>query len=175
MVKKNSYTELYIEKSSKMPVVSGIVDAYIKDFKTIVDCLNHRNGVQFDALNQLRGTILDSHSPIKDGKVIKQLCKYCYLAVEIREDLELDFELVSHYLSKIIDLLQQDTSLTKSAKLVDLLGQVSRLTDREEISREIEPLKEILEEAVYAAMAALQMDANIQLYRLNEEFMAQYQ
>ena len=87
----------------------------------------------------------------------------------------MDFELVSHYLSKIIDLLQQDTSLTKSAKLVDLLGQVSRLTDREEISREIEPLKEILEEAVYAAMAALQMDANIQLYRLNEEFMAQYQ
>jgi hypothetical protein len=87
----------------------------------------------------------------------------------------LDFELVSHYLSKIIDLLQQDTSLTKSAKLVDLLGQVSRLTDREEISREIEPLKEILEEAVYAAMAALQMDANKQLYRLNEEFMAQYQ
>jgi hypothetical protein len=87
----------------------------------------------------------------------------------------LDFELVSHYRSKIIDLLQQDTSLTKSAKLVDLLGQVSRLTDREEISREIEPLKEILEEAVYAAMAALQMDANIQLYRLNEEFMAQYQ
>ena len=87
----------------------------------------------------------------------------------------MDFELVSHYLSKIIDLLQQDTSLTKSAKLVDLLGQVSRLTDREEISKEIEPLKEILEEAVYAAMAALQMDANIQLYRLNEEFMAQYQ
>lgn len=87
----------------------------------------------------------------------------------------MDFELVSHYLSKIIDLLQQDTSLTKSAKLVDLLGQVSRLTDREEISREIEPLKEILEEAVYAAMAALQMDANKQLYRLNEEFMAQYQ
>jgi hypothetical protein len=158
-----------------MPVVSGIVDAYIKDFKTIVDCLNHQNGVQFNALNQLRGTILDSHSPIKDGKVIKQLCEYCYLAVEIHEDFELDFELVSHYLSKIIDLLQQDTSLTKSAKLVDLLGQVSRLTDREEISREIEPLKEILEEAVYAAMAALQMDANIQLYRLNEEFMAQYQ
>ena len=87
----------------------------------------------------------------------------------------MDFELVSHYLSKIIDLLQQDTSLTKSAKLVDLLGQVSRLTDREEISKEIEPLKEILEEAVYAAMAALQMDANKQLYRLNEEFMAQYQ
>jgi hypothetical protein len=158
-----------------MPVVLGLVYAYINDFKNIVDCLNHQNDVQFDALNQLRGTIIDNHYPVKDRKVIKQLCEYRCLVVEIHEDFELGFELVSHYLSKIKDIIQKDMPLSKSAKLVNLLGQVSQLTDLEEISREMEPLKEILIEAVYAAMASLQMDTNMKLYRKNDEFMAQYQ
>lgn len=164
-----------LKKSNKMPVVSGMVDAYIQDFQTIVDCLNHRNGVQFDTLKQLGRTIIDNHYPAKDGKVIKQLCEYCYLVVEIHEDFELDLELVSHYLSKIINILQQDTSLSKSANLVDLLGQVSQLTYPGEISREIKQLQGILNEAVNDAMMALQMDEYMDLYRQHDEFMAQYQ
>jgi hypothetical protein len=58
--------------------------------KTVILLSWCKNGF-FISHNQLRGTIIDNHYPIKDGKVIKQLCDDNHLKITAKWKISIDF------------------------------------------------------------------------------------